>query len=107
MSTVGRIARRAAARLIPRLATKITCSACGQAPEAHVRLIAGPNVYLCSTCFADAAQRLAPRSLPPESERCRFCGHPRPPADVTRAGTIVVCSDCLGVMERILSAPDQ
>jgi len=35
--------------------------------------------------------------------RCRFCRSLRATTDVTRAGDVTVCADCLGLMETILA----
>jgi hypothetical protein len=78
------------------------CTGCGR-PHGDVRLIAGPGVYLCSQCIADAAERLAPRKPVVDGVRCRFCRNLRATTDVTRVGDVTVCADCLGLMETILA----
>ncbi len=53
---------------------QVSCSFCGRG-EAHTKLIAGPNVYICSECVAACSQLLkeeietvAPESLPTPQE---------------------------------------
>ena len=53
---------------------QVSCSFCGRG-EAHAKLIAGPNVYICSECVAACSQLLkeeietvAPESLPTPQE---------------------------------------
>jgi ATP-dependent Clp protease ATP-binding subunit ClpX len=38
----------------PRLEEKITCSFCGRSPAEVTNIIAGPEVYICDICVADA-----------------------------------------------------
>ena len=102
------IARRIAARLVPALNYAITCSGCGRRRSEDVRLVAGPGVYLCNQCIADAAERLTPRKPLQEGVRCGFCRNLRRADDVTCVGAVTVCADCLGMMEAILvKAPTQ
>jgi len=107
MGTFSRLARRTAARFIPRFANIVRCTACGRDKADVAQVIAGPGLYLCDVCFERAAHQLAPRHLPVDFMRCRFCRQLRPPADVTSVGTVVVCADCLGSMEDILAEAQQ
>jgi hypothetical protein len=107
MGSFSGLARRAAARFIPRFATVVRCTACGRdrADVAHV--IAGPGSYLCNGCFERAAHQLAPRHQTADSIRCRFCRQQRPPSGVTSVGDVVVCADCLGTMEVVFAEAEQ
>lgn len=89
-------------RFVPGFTDVPACTGCGRRYADDVQLISGPEVYLCGQCIADAAQRLAPRKLVIDGVRCRFCGNVRATTDVTRAGDVAVCADCLGRMESIL-----
>jgi hypothetical protein len=102
MQGASGIARRLVARFAPALAEVPASTGCGR-PHGDVRLIAGPGVYLCSQCIADAAERLAPRKPVVDGVRCRFCRNLRATTDVTRVGDVTVCADCLGLMETILA----
>lgn len=102
MTRISTIARRAAARFIPRFAERAACTVCGKSPG-EVKLISGPGVYFCSDCFGRAAEQLAPRKPGPNAERCRFCLGLRAPTDVTHVGALTICADCLGTMDTILT----
>ena len=103
MQGASGIARRLVARFAPALAEVPACTGCGRPRGDTVQLIAGPGVYLCNQCIADAAERLAPRKPVLDGVRCRFCRNLRATTDVTRAGDVTVCADCLGLMETILT----
>jgi hypothetical protein len=103
MRNTAGFARRFVARFVPALAESAACTGCGRLKSADVQLIAGPGVYLCGQCIAAAAERLAPRKPVLDGVRCRFCRNLRSATDVTRAGNVTVCADCLGVMDVILA----
>jgi hypothetical protein len=67
-----------------------------------MHMISGPNVYLCNRCVEQGARQLAPRRPAPDGVRCRFCRQLRAKPDVTTVGDVVLCADCLGLMEAIL-----
>ncbi len=103
MGTIGHLARRTAARFIPRFALPAQCGGCSSLPAVGVQMISGPGVYLCSDCIARAALQLTPRRPPDDAVRCSFCRQLRPPRDVARAGSVEICADCLGLMEVVLT----
>src|SRR5688500_6736211 len=103
MHSIGILVHRAADRVKALRRTTVVCSACGLRPGADVQLIAGPRVYLCSTCFERAVRTLAPRRLPADAQHCRFCRTPRAASEITTIGSVAVCADCLGPMEAILA----
>ncbi|MEJ7812338.1 MAG: hypothetical protein WKG32_18150 [Gemmatimonadaceae bacterium] len=105
MWLIADLARRTAARFIPRAGRPVRCGGCGNGWGEGVRFVAGPGVYFCDRCFGRAAARLAPRRPPADAVRCRFCRQSRPPAEVTSVGPVAVCADCLGVMEGVLAEP--
>src|SRR5829696_7108918 len=107
MSTLAKFARRAVLHFVARSRPPLGCSACGRPPGPDVRLISGPRVYLCSACFARAAEQLAPRRPPASALRCDFCRQSRAPADVTHVGEVTVCADCLGLMQAILAEDER
>jgi hypothetical protein len=103
MRTFSQLAHRAAAHFIPRFADPVRCGGCGRDKADAPRLVAGPRVYLCSDCFAQAARQLAPQRPPVDAVRCRFCCLLRAPVAVTGIGAVVVCADCLGMMDVVLA----
>lgn len=107
MNSFSRIARRAASRFFTRFAGPIRCGGCGREKGGVLRMVAGPNVYFCDQCFERAAHQLAPRRPAPDATRCRFCRLLRPSNEVTTVGSIVVCADCLGMMDVILAEAAQ
>jgi hypothetical protein len=76
-------------------------------------MIAGPHVYMCDRCVAQAARQLTPRrprtrGRPPvDAVRCRFCHQPRSKDEATTVGSATVCVDCLGVMEGVLAEAEK
>lgn len=89
------------------------CNGCGRLKDEVTYMIAGPNVYMCDLCVAQAARQLTPRrSLTPrrppvDAGRCRFCHQLRSKDEATSVGSATVCFDCLGVMEGILAEAEQ
>ena len=102
IARITRLAFRAVARFAPGTG-RLVCSGCDAGKSAGVRFVSGPGLYLCGDCIARAATQLAPRQPPTDGVRCRFCRSLRPPADVTRVGSVMVCADCLGVMVSVLA----
>ena len=103
MGRFAHLARRTAARFIPQLASRVRCSSCGRTKEDVAQLVAGPGVYLCDSCFRQAAQQLAPHRPPSNGLGCRFCRQLRSPDEVTLVGSVAICADCLGLMDVILA----
>jgi hypothetical protein len=102
MRAASRIARRIAARFVPALQPTVTCGGCGRTKDEAMHMISGPHVYLCDGCVEQGARQLAPRRPAPDGVRCRFCRQLRAKPDVTTVGDVVLCADCLGLMEAIL-----
>ena len=107
MRRTSGIARRIAARFVPTLRVSVTCSACGRPKVDVTHMVAGPDVYLCDRCFEQAARQLAPRRPPADAIRCRFCRQLKPKAETTAVGGVILCTDCLGLMEGILAEAKQ
>jgi hypothetical protein len=103
MRTLSQLAHRAAAHFIPRFSDPVRCGGCGRDKADVPHMVAGPRVYFCSDCFAQAARRLAPKQPPVDAVRCRFCRQLRAQLDVTSVGAVVVCADCLGMMDVVLA----
>ena len=95
MSNFSRLARRTAARFIPRFANRIQCGGCGRDKADVERMVAGPRVYFCSDCSERATQQLAPRRPPVDAIRCQFCRNLRAPSNTAAVGDVVICADCL------------
>jgi formylmethanofuran dehydrogenase subunit E len=89
------------------------CNGCGRLKDEVMHMIAGPNVYMCDRCVAQAARQLTPRlPLTPrrpavDAVRCRFCHQLRSKDEATSVGSATVCVACLGVMEGILAEAEQ
>lgn len=107
MQRASGIARRIAARFVPALRRSVHCSGCGRSKVEVIHMVAGPNVYLCDRCVEQAAQQLAPRRPALDAVRCRFCRQLRAKDDVTAVRSVIVCADCLGLMETILAEAAQ
>lgn len=69
--------RRAALRLIPRLAPPQRCVGCGRGRAAGIHLIAGPGLYVCDECINAEIPRMEEGSAPLEFGVCRWCRTPR------------------------------
>jgi hypothetical protein len=97
----------------------VRCNGCGRLKDEVTCMIAGPHVYMCEHCVAQAARQLTPRRpLTPhrpltagraslDAIRCRFCGQLRSKDEATSVSSATVCVDCLGVMEGILAEAEQ
>ena len=107
MGRFATLAWRTAARFVPALRHTVRCSACGREKAGVVHMVAGPGVYLCNYCVEQAATQLAARRPPPDAKRCRFCRQLRATGDVTTVGNVLLCADCLGLMETILAEAAQ
>ena len=91
----------------------VRCNGCGRLRDEVMRMIAGPHVYMCDRCVAQAAQQLTPRRPltphrpPVDAISCRFCRQLRSKDEATSVGSATVCVDCLGLMEGILAEAEQ
>jgi hypothetical protein len=91
----------------------IRCNGCGRLKAEVTCMIAGPNVYMCDHCVAQAARQLTPRrpltpGRPPvHAVRCRFCHQLRSKDEATSVGSATVCVECLGMMEGVLAEAEQ
>jgi hypothetical protein len=85
----------------------VHCNCCGRSKVDVSHMIAGPNVYLCERCVAQAAWQLAARWPAPDAVPCRFCHQRRATGEVTTVGHVTVCADCLGTMTSILAEAAQ
>ena len=97
----------------------VRCNGCGRLKDEVTYMIAGPHVYMCDRCVAQAARQLTPRRPltpgrpltprrpPVDAVRCRFCRQLRSKDEATSVGSATVCVDCLGVMEGILAEAEQ
>jgi hypothetical protein len=89
------------------------CTFCGRPPGEVSKLIAGPNVYVCDACVAQAEQVVAGTPKTPSlfflsrgnaRSACSFCGERREPGrPVVTRGESNVCGDCLRLCREILS----
>ena len=86
------------------------CTWCGRPPSEVEKLVAGPRVYICDACIADAeraarGRKSASFSLSPRASirrRCAFCGRPAArdrPLLAAPAGH--VCGACLETCRQI------
>jgi ATP-dependent protease Clp ATPase subunit len=77
----------------------LRCSFCSRTQRKVPKLIAGPNVYICSDCVALA--RTWPAGDP--GRTCSFCGKWAPgELRVVTKGTTSICEECLGLCEEII-----
>jgi hypothetical protein len=90
------------------------CTFCERPPSEVSKLIAGPNVYICSGCVGDAEQALAGRNLNGSSSRisadrqararCSFCGKTAAKdRRIAASHEARICRDCLGLCREILN----
>jgi len=90
-------------RFARRFGHPIQCSACRVPRGAGRRMIAGPGVYICEACVAEAAGQ---EVVGPSPGRCSFCGR----RDVPNAKTwpqVAICTSCVELTRRILAEDDQ
>ena len=95
----------------------LACTFCGHSAENVTRLIAGPKVFICSSCVTMAEEILNGTQTAGSSMiiagaetkgRCSFCGKPRMAhRAVVKAASANVCSECLGVCRQILTDSEQ
>ena len=91
----------------------VRCNGCGRLKDEVTYMIAGPHVYMCEHCVAQAARQLTPhrpltpRRPPVDAVRCRFCRQLRSKDEATSVGSATVCVDCLGVMEGVVAEAEQ
>ena len=85
----------------------VRCNGCGRLKDEVTCMIAGPHVYMCDRCVAQAARQLTPRRPAVDAVRCRFCRQLRSKDEATSVGSATVCVECLGVMEGILAEAEQ
>jgi len=86
------------------------CTFCGTPPAEVAKLIAGPNVFICDRCVAQAAsvnrKGSARGALAPAkglTARCSFCGKTRREGrPVVASAEARVCGDCLRLCQQIL-----
>jgi ATP-dependent protease Clp ATPase subunit len=79
----------------------LRCSFCGQAQRQVAKLIAGPGVYICSGCVAQA------RTWPPVAypgRTCSFCGKWTPgEGRLVAKGPTSICEACLDLCDAIIA----
>src|SRR5215210_8941865 len=91
----------------------VRCNGCGRLKDEVTYMIAGPHVFMCDRCVAQAARQLTPRRPltsrrpPVDAVRCPFCRQLRSKDEATSVGSATVCVDCLAVMEGILAEAEQ
>lgn len=97
----------------------VRCNGCGRLKDEVTHMIAGPHVYMCDRCVAQAARQLTPRRplTPPrpltprrppvDAVRCRFCRQLRSKDEATSVGSATVCVDCLAVIEGVVAEAEQ
>lgn len=91
----------------------LACSFCGRSGLDVARLIAGPGVYVCEHCIAEAS-RLADQGASPTPQAtlrvvaddpaatCSFCDTHRPQGDRLIAGPgVLICTACLAICREI------
>lgn len=82
---------------------KLACSFCGEPKKVAGKLIAGPGVYICSGCVAQARSQ---GLFEGTGDRCSFCGHAGRPTwglGSPQDGQPKVCDACLDMSERMFA----
>jgi hypothetical protein len=81
----------------------LACSFCGDVKKTKAGLVAGPGVYICHRCLANArAQGLSEGTGAP----CSFCaraGRPNWGVGSPAMGRPRICDACLDMSERVLT----
>jgi ClpX C4-type zinc finger len=88
----------------------MVCTFCGRPPSEVLKLIRGPNVFICDRCVADAERALAGASgaaltlAAGGKAACSFCGKRRSPGKpMTLGPSSNVCDACVGLCRQILA----
>jgi ATP-dependent Clp protease ATP-binding subunit ClpX len=77
------------------------CSFCGRAQAQCAKLVAGPEVYICDVCVAQA--RTWPQA-PSPGRTCSFCDYWKPGKDrLVAVGAVAICGACLDLCDEILA----
>src|SRR6476619_2496839 len=85
------------------------CTWCSRPPSAVRKLVAGPNLYICDDCVADAFRQLAKTSkatsgLRAVRARCSFCRRAATGArKVVTGARANVCDDCLRLCREFMT----
>ena len=70
---------------------KLVCSFCGKSQRDVRKLIAGPTVYICNDCLADALC-------------CSFCGKAQNEVQYLIAGpSVYICDECVGLCQHVIT----
>jgi ATP-dependent protease Clp ATPase subunit len=79
----------------------LRCSFCGKKQKRVAKLIAGPGVYICDGCVAQA-RTWAPAPHP--GRTCSFCGawNPRE-GRLVAVGPTAICGECLDLCDQIIA----
>src|SRR2546423_14364874 len=71
-------------------AAPIRCVHCEKTKQMRDAFIAGPRIYICDTCAADAAERFAAEA-PVTPRSCSFCGTNAPAVTLGKNASRAVC----------------
>ena len=95
---------------------ELACSFCGQTRWQVSKIVAGPDVYICDECVAQAASVLSPggpasdgaaamtRLAHARGQRCSFCGQPfHRVAGLAAARDARICTECIELCEEIFA----
>lgn len=103
---------------MPDSGNRLSCSFCGKNQKQVMKLIAGPDAYICDGCVSLAHAVIAEpgRTAPTPiaviqmvndeagAEQCGFCGKRRDQvAAMASAGDRRICDECLELCDEILS----
>ena len=76
----------------------LTCSFCDKEQQDALKLIAGPNVYICDECVDEARDGFSPQV------KCSFCGKVSSPELLVRGlDAVAVCAECLDLCDEIIA----
>ncbi len=94
MPRLRSVLRRAAGRFIPRFAPPVKCLSCGRDRDAGARLIAGPDLYVCTECIAAELPTPAQSDAAVTVGVCRWCRAWRFSSQLVPVRGIPTCSCC-------------
>jgi hypothetical protein len=80
------------------------CTWCSRPPSEVAKLVAGPNVYICDACVAEAERAMKTRGTAGASHRCSFCYKRGNAKRSIVVGPANVCGDCLRMCREIMES---
>lgn len=85
----------------------LRCVHCRRLRTPSTRYVAGPGIYICESCAADAARRLAEVPSPARAGTCSFCGARALAVELGSGHDHAICTQCVRLVSDILAAASQ